>query len=110
MPQTKFIAAFVCKAVGLLVIPALVFILSFAAHFHILSKTGPGDGIMSSAFQTSLEVCLELHQYLRLYGRMNVCMYKIKSIRFVSTSIIIYDRETHWQHWQRRLSLRMAPK
>ncbi|KAM9083561.1 protein O-mannosyl-transferase 1 isoform 2-T6 [Megaptera novaeangliae] len=45
----------VARAVALLVIPVLVYLLFFYVHLLLLCRSGPHDQIMSSAFQASLE-------------------------------------------------------
>ncbi|KAJ1338160.1 dolichyl-phosphate-mannose-protein mannosyltransferase [Microdochium nivale] len=55
MPPTVLGAHFAARVVGLIVIPLLVYIFSFALHFAILTKSGPGDAQMSSLFQANLE-------------------------------------------------------
>ncbi|KAG8624005.1 hypothetical protein KVT40_008981 [Elsinoe batatas] len=42
------------RVVGLIVIPMIVYMLSFWAHFLILENSGPGDAQMSSLFQANL--------------------------------------------------------
>jgi len=42
------------RVVGLIVIPIIVYMLSFALHFAILENSGPGDAQMSSLFQANL--------------------------------------------------------
>lgn len=44
------------RAVALLVIPAVTYLLFFYIHLTLLCRSGPHDQIMSSAFQASLEV------------------------------------------------------
>ncbi|RCI17077.1 hypothetical protein L249_3251 [Ophiocordyceps polyrhachis-furcata BCC 54312] len=55
MPLTTLGAHFVTRVVGLIVVPFLIYLLSFALHFAILDKTGPGDAQMSSLFQANLK-------------------------------------------------------
>lgn len=43
------------RAGGLIVLPLIVYMLSFKAHFTILSNSGPGDAQMSSLFQANLK-------------------------------------------------------
>ncbi|KAK1639394.1 dolichyl-phosphate-mannose-protein mannosyltransferase [Colletotrichum phormii] len=55
MPVTTLGAHVVTRVVGLIIIPFLVYMLSFALHFAILDHTGPGDAQMSSLFQANLK-------------------------------------------------------
>jgi len=55
MPPMVLGAHFAARVVGLIVIPLLVYLFSFALHFAILTKSGPGDAQMSSLFQANLE-------------------------------------------------------
>lgn len=55
MPPLELGAHVAARVVGLIVLPFLVYLLSFAVHFAVLTKTGPGDAQMSSLFQANLE-------------------------------------------------------
>ncbi|KAI1418203.1 glycosyltransferase family 39 protein [Hypoxylon sp. FL1857] len=55
MPVPVLAGHLAARIVGLIVIPFLVYLLSFALHFAILTKSGPGDAQMSSLFQANLE-------------------------------------------------------
>jgi dolichyl-phosphate-mannose-protein mannosyltransferase len=48
-------AHLITRIVGLIIIPFLIYLLSFALHFAILDKSGPGDAQMSSLFQANLK-------------------------------------------------------
>ncbi|KAM9707683.1 protein O-mannosyl-transferase 2 [Menidia menidia] len=45
---------FLARVVGLILLPVFLYITIFAVHFVVLSKSGPGDGFFSSAFQSRL--------------------------------------------------------
>uniref|UniRef100_A0A3Q1H5A0 Protein O-mannosyl-transferase 2 n=1 Tax=Anabas testudineus TaxID=64144 RepID=A0A3Q1H5A0_ANATE len=45
---------FLARIVGLILLPLFLYVTIFALHFVVLSKSGPGDGFFSSAFQSRL--------------------------------------------------------
>lgn len=53
-PLSAFFRLFLRLFLFLALVPLAVYTLSFVAHFHILQRSGPGDGEMSSRFQASL--------------------------------------------------------
>jgi dolichyl-phosphate-mannose-protein mannosyltransferase len=46
---------FVRVVVILIIIPTIIYVAIFGIHLHILTKAGPHDSVMTSAFQASLE-------------------------------------------------------
>ncbi|PKS12155.1 hypothetical protein jhhlp_001453 [Lomentospora prolificans] len=55
MPVTTLGAHLFARVVGLIVVPFIVYLVSFYLHFAILDHTGPGDAQMSSLFQANLK-------------------------------------------------------
>ncbi|KAK2120492.1 Protein O-mannosyl-transferase 1 [Saguinus oedipus] len=53
--QVRVFCHLLARAVALLVIPAILYLLFFYVHLILLFRSGPHDQIMSSAFQASLE-------------------------------------------------------
>lgn len=50
----QFTRHFVARFYGLIVLPFVIYLFWFYVHFGILTKSGPGDGFMSSEFQETL--------------------------------------------------------
>lgn len=55
MPKTTYALHWVARITGLIIIPAIVYLASFYAHFTILNRSGSGDAQMSSLFQANLK-------------------------------------------------------
>lgn len=51
----KYFSHWVFRVVGLIAIPIAVYVLSFVVHFKVLSKSGTGDGSISTLLQGTLE-------------------------------------------------------
>lgn len=54
MSIAVFVCHFVARALCLICLPAVIYMLIFHIHFKILNKSGNGDGFFSSAFQSQL--------------------------------------------------------
>ncbi|KAI5131443.1 dolichyl-phosphate-mannose-protein mannosyltransferase [Nematocida parisii] len=52
--RVKVLLMFIRLAITLILVPVTVYMLCFYIHFSILNKSGPGDGEMSSRFQSYL--------------------------------------------------------
>ncbi|KAG5638357.1 hypothetical protein H0H81_000491 [Sphagnurus paluster] len=65
---------FSARAVGLIVVPFIIYLSFFYVHFAILNHSGPGDTFMSPAFQETLlgnEMLLNSHE-IRYYDTINM--------------------------------------
>lgn len=51
----KYVLHWALRVVGLMVVPFTVYVLSFVVHFKVLSRSGPGDGSISTLFQATLD-------------------------------------------------------
>lgn len=54
MSKKVYLSHWLARGSCLLVMPISIYLASFAAHFHILSNSGPGDANMGSLFQARL--------------------------------------------------------
>ena len=52
--QIELASHLLARVVGLIIVPLMVYMFSFALHFIILENSGPGDAQMSSLFQANL--------------------------------------------------------
>lgn len=52
--QDYFWKHFVARAIGLILVPIIVYLSFFYVHFALLPKSGTGDNFMSPAFQETL--------------------------------------------------------
>ncbi|KAI8048943.1 Dolichyl-phosphate-mannose-protein mannosyltransferase-domain-containing protein [Gilbertella persicaria] len=55
IPVPVFIRHFGARALALIVLPIVVYMLMFQIHFHSLPNSGEGDGFMSPEFQQTLD-------------------------------------------------------
>ncbi|KAI0057255.1 glycosyltransferase family 39 protein [Artomyces pyxidatus] len=70
----NFYRHFAARAVGLIVVPFIVYLSFFWIHFAILVKSGPGDSFMSPQFQESLsgnEMLVNSHE-VRYYDTVTL--------------------------------------
>ena len=54
--QLSLVKHILARCFLLLVVPVVLYIYIFYVHLSILTKAGPHDNVMTSAFQASLEV------------------------------------------------------
>jgi len=52
--QEYFWRHFTARAIGLIVVPFVIYLSFFYVHFAVLTQSGPGDSFMSPAFQETL--------------------------------------------------------
>lgn len=50
-----YLSHWITRIVSLIVVPFIIYLLSFKIHFAVLSHSGPGDGSISTLLQASLE-------------------------------------------------------
>lgn len=87
MKKTTYVGHWIARSICLIFIPAAIYMLSFAAHFHILSKSGPGDANMSSLFQAHLEGNKLSESPIGMYAYKEQSLFLIPS---AETRILVY--------------------
>ncbi|KAJ2610814.1 Protein O-mannosyltransferase 2 [Coemansia sp. RSA 1285] len=55
MGVTAYVMHWISRAFALIAIPLAIYLVCFKIHFSLLYKSGPGDAVMDSLFQASLE-------------------------------------------------------
>lgn len=55
MRKTTYLCHWIVRIVGLILVPFAVYVLAFKVHFAVLSRSGTGDGSISTLLQASLE-------------------------------------------------------
>ena len=71
--QEHFWKHFLARAIGLIVIPFIIYLSFFYVHFAVLIHSGPGDTFMSPAFQeTLIGNELLMHSQGSVSGRINI--------------------------------------
>ncbi|KWU46308.1 PMT-domain-containing protein, partial [Rhodotorula sp. JG-1b] len=70
----QFYRHFAARAVGLILVPAVVYLFWFWVHFTVLTKSGTGDDFMSPAFQQTLQdsPLTALAEEIRYYDTLTI--------------------------------------
>ncbi|EPQ56332.1 glycosyltransferase family 39 protein [Gloeophyllum trabeum ATCC 11539] len=86
----RFWNHFLARAVGLILVPLVVYLTFFWIHFAVLTNSGPGDTFMSPAFQETLrgnELLLN-SQEIRYYDTV--------TIKHKNTKVFLHS---HWERY-----------
>ncbi|KAG0210827.1 hypothetical protein BGX31_001807, partial [Mortierella sp. GBA43] len=55
LSMKEFLEHFQARAIGLILVPIVIYLFWFWVHFTILTRSGPGDDFMSAEFQETLQ-------------------------------------------------------
>lgn len=55
LTMQQFMNHFYARAIGLILVPVVIYLFWFYVHFAILVNSGPGDDFMSTEFQETLK-------------------------------------------------------
>ncbi|KAF9163839.1 hypothetical protein DFQ26_002095 [Actinomortierella ambigua] len=55
LKMSEFMRHFYARAIGLILVPFLIYLFWFYVHFEVLKYSGPGDDFMSTEFQETLQ-------------------------------------------------------
>jgi dolichyl-phosphate-mannose-protein mannosyltransferase len=110
---------FVARAVGLIVVPFLLYLFWFQVHFSILTRSGPGDDFMTPEFQETLsdnimtmqsvgiqygDVITLKHKDTRVYLHSHVDKYPLRyddgRISSQGQQVTGYPHNDTNNHWQ----------
>ncbi|KAF8478262.1 glycosyltransferase family 39 protein [Gautieria morchelliformis] len=110
---------FAARAIGLIIVPAIVYLSFFYVHFAILSHTGSGDAFMSPAFQETLidnellmtsqeiryyDTVTMVHRQTKMYLHSHPEHYPLKyedgRVSSAGQQVTGYPNEDSNNHWQ----------
>jgi len=86
---------FLSRSVILLSVPAVLYISTFYVHLAVLTRTGPHDNVMTSAFQVSLEVSFRAMSETKDHLSNLLVRYCTLSL-FLSKMILPYFQFVMW--------------
>ncbi|KAG0287534.1 hypothetical protein BGZ96_008542 [Linnemannia gamsii] len=89
LTMQQFMNHFYARAIGLILIPVVVYLFWFYVHFAILTNSGPGDDFMSTEFQETLKGNTMADGIFVKYGD-NI------TIRHKDTSVYLHSHEHNY--------------
>jgi dolichyl-phosphate-mannose-protein mannosyltransferase len=81
---------FAARAVGLIVVPFLFYLLWFQIHFAILNRSGPGDDFMSPQFQETLS------DNVMLANAVDIDYYDTLTLRHKETKAYLHSHDAKY--------------